>query len=220
MAGEDPIFDDFAIDCLDETRCLCCDPGNNCYDDTRMREVRLAAMLEILSQDEVIDSSGLGDDISFYVDVDIANEATAANIRAMTWLLSDPWNPFPPDPWLQFRYALATLYFSTMGVSWMEDWSWLSQYHACEWYGNSCDKNSTTIWGIQLPMNNLTGPIPAEISLLQDIRTIAMEGNQLSGDVPWVALGSLPSLSTLNLSNNTLTGQWNEALVANNVLSK
>ena len=66
------------------------------------------------------------------------------------------------------RAALAALYNATNGSSWQDDTNWLSNRPLGEWYGVSTDADGR----------------------VADLR---LEGNQLSGSIPW-ELGNLDNL--------------------------
>lgn len=65
--------------------------------------------------------------------------------------------------------------------------------------------------------NALTGPIP-DFSGCPNLKTIHLENNQLSGDIP-SSLGDLPNLSQLYLQNNMLTGEVPSSLLNKNLVS-
>ncbi|XP_004228617.1 receptor-like protein Cf-9 [Solanum lycopersicum] len=57
--------------------------------------------------------------------------------------------------------------------------------------------------------NFLTGPIPSNVSGLQNLQQLILSSNHLNGTIPsWIF--SLPSLTVLNLSDNTLSGKIQE----------
>ncbi|KAH0732802.1 hypothetical protein KY289_003990 [Solanum tuberosum] len=57
--------------------------------------------------------------------------------------------------------------------------------------------------------NSLTGPIPSNVSGLQNLERLFLASNHLNGTIPsWIF--SLPSLIVLDLSNNTLSGKIQE----------
>ena len=58
---------------------------------------------------------------------------------------------------------------------------------------------------MELNINQLTGPIPAALGNLTNLRTLNLHGNELTGTIP-VELGDLTNLWHLFLSSNELTG--------------
>jgi hypothetical protein len=111
------------------------------------------------------------------------------------------------------RTALIALYNSTGGASWSHRDNWRNVQDTdfsgpgteCTWYGVSCDGSQVTVWTVFLPGNNLTGPLPAEIAALTDLRMIYLPDNALTGSIP-TGIGSLTTLVELRLYNNQLTG--------------
>jgi hypothetical protein len=81
---------------------------------------------------------------------------------------------------LNQRYALAALYYSTNGDSWVENLKWLSKDHECEWYlGSSgdfiggCDEASR-LSKLYFFSNNMNGSIPAELELLTNLEQMTL----------------------------------------------
>ncbi len=61
---------------------------------------------------------------------------------------------------------------------------------------------------LDLSTNSLTGSLPAEVRLLQNLKVLNLSGNQFTG-VP-AEIGQLKNLEVLDLSNNKITGLPNE----------
>jgi hypothetical protein len=64
------------------------------------------------------------------------------HVDAKSWLCdTDTWvpptNDFDPDRLWNERYAMAVLYYSTIGNGWYDDDGWLSSTSVCDWYMNS-----------------------------------------------------------------------------------
>jgi hypothetical protein len=75
-----------------------------------------------------------------------------------------------PDAKKIQRYALATLFFSTIGTSWKRQDSWISDDDECDWYNNGsylCTRGSVET--LSLSFNNLVGTIPNELGLLTNL---------------------------------------------------
>ncbi len=133
--------------------------------------------------------------------------------------------------------ALVALYLSTNGDRWVNNDGWLTEmvefWHGVtqireiqvaedefEWRVTrlSLDQNDLTgelppeiglldeLTQFYLLRNNLAGPIPQEIGQMKSLVNIRFGDNQLSGVPPWEALVSLPNLSQLQLRANQLTG--------------
>nr|AAV41392.1 Hcr9-Avr9-hir2 [Solanum habrochaites]AAV41393.1 Hcr9-Avr9-hir3 [Solanum habrochaites] len=68
---------------------------------------------------------------------------------------------------------------------------------------------NTQLERLDLSSNSLTGPIPSNISGLQNLECLYLSSNHLNGSIPsWIF--SLPSLVELDLSNNTFSGKIQE----------
>ena len=65
--------------------------------------------------------------------------------------------------------------------------------------------NLTTLEGLWLSNNHLTGSIPSELGDLTDLRELWLSNNQFTGSIP-PEFGNLTNLRELWLSNNQLTG--------------
>jgi len=129
------------------------------------------------------------------------------------------------------RYGLGAIYYSLNGSSWVHpktnssSCQWMDGYSECCWNGVSCNGNGTVVQ-LQLEKLNLTGHIPREAALLDQLTNLDMFSNSISGKIPLLPRslvylnlkanmleGSIPrhffSLKFLNfvdLSNNRLTG--------------
>lgn len=146
--------------------------------------------------------------------------------QAFEWLLQDLTSPgalLATEQSKLQRYALATVYYSTNGDGWMrrpennhehdydheseeseDSWPWLTLDHECEWGGVSCNFDDT-ITALLLPRTYMSGPIPAEISLLSALASLNLSQNHLPSSIP-TELGVLTKLHTLILLENHLTG--------------
>jgi len=114
---------------------------------------------------------------------------------------------FSTDRLLQ-RYALATLFYATMGDQWSENTNWLTMTPECEWYSSASsndpicnDNDELTV--LDLRQNKLGGDIPFEIGLLTDLVQIDLSGNSLLGALP-ESVQLLTKLRTLLLDTNFL----------------
>ena len=78
-----------------------------------------------------------------------------------------------------------------------------------------CDDGEVALWEecysidftyeLDLSEQELSGNLPAEISLLSNLMFLDLSFNELGGDIP-VELGSLTNLLGLDLSNNMFSG--------------
>lgn len=120
------------------------------------------------------------------------------------------------------RYALNTLYFSTNGDSWNNNYLWTSASHPCgstgnanntdtvtesqdAWYGVLCDSNKEVVEKLSLESNDLRGILPSEIQGLSGLQSLEISGNKLSGSIP-DAMGKLTKLFTFEAGTNFFTG--------------
>ena len=102
------------------------------------------------------------------------------------------------------RAVLLNLYTSTNGGTWITRTNWNgSAGTECTWFGVTCDSTGSTVTGINLSQNNLTGTLPS-LSGLTNLQQFAAASNQLTGAIP--SLSGLTNLSFFNVSVNKLTG--------------
>lgn len=79
--------------------------------------------------------------------------------------------------------ALRAIYQETDGPNWLDNTNWMASMTVCgSWYGVICDGGNTTVVGLHLG------------------------GNFMTGELPDVFVTGLPNLTDLNLSGNYLTG--------------
>jgi len=118
-------------------------------------------------------------------------------------------------PFIQ-RYALATIYFATGGPQWSLQLGFLSKREECEWWtlfnteegpfqvGVTCDEDRK-VERLLIPGNSLTGELPPETALLNDLNHISMYSNGLSGTLP-SEMQRLSKLDFIAFNNNNLSG--------------
>ena len=132
------------------------------------------------------------------------------------WLVSTPLTVSLPEPAASpdtaedggsvasDRAALVALYNATEGASWWTSTNWLSDRPLDEWHGVTTNSDGR-VAGLDLSLNLLTGPLPAELGGLTNLELLDVWGNQLMGPIP-AELGGLRKLVSLYLDNNELTG--------------
>ncbi|KAF2298123.1 hypothetical protein GH714_015299 [Hevea brasiliensis] len=81
-------------------------------------------------------------------------------------------------------------------------WSTKSSSDFCSWKGVGCD-SSGRVTSISLPNEDLTGNLPSELGLLNELQEISLQNNKLSGDLP--SLANLSRLQSLYLDSNNFT---------------
>jgi len=133
--------------------------------------------------------------------------------------------------------ALVALYMSTNGDRWVNNDGWLTEmvefWHGVtrireiqvaenvfEWRVTRLNLDQNDLTG-ELPPeigvldemdqfylrgNNLVGPIPPEIGQMQSLVRVRIDGNQLSGVPPWEELVTIPNLTEFLARENQLTG--------------
>ncbi len=99
--------------------------------------------------------------------------------------------------------ALVALYNSTDGDNWTNNSGWLDTCDVCQWYGVHCSNNN--VYRIELPRNNLTGPIPPEIAQLSLLTRLDLLDNTITGPLP-KELGNMSLLNFLRVSRNSISG--------------
>ncbi len=111
------------------------------------------------------------------------------------------------------RAALIALYDATNGAGWSDQSNWRNAGDTdfnvagteCQWFGVSCDSGETTVIGLSMASNNLSGSMPIQLGDLTNLQSLDLRGNSLTGSIPAV-LGSLTSLQSIFLDGNQLSG--------------
>ena len=98
------------------------------------------------------------------------------------------------------RAALEAFYRATGGDDWNDNANWMSDESLGEWYGVDTTDDGR-VRRLTLDDNNLTGPVPAAISLLDSLVHLNFYRNALTGPIP-PAIGRLHNLHDLFLDNN------------------
>ena len=156
-------------------------------EDTRYASIRSALV-----------SSGISTDNEF------ADDASYQR-KSLCWLsFGDRLELDAADPFLEQRYALATIYYGMNEPSTMLMDGWLSGKPECEWQPLvECDARSdTTVTRLSLNSHNLQPAVlPHEMAALNHVTYLDMSTNFLDGDISATILG-WTHLEELNLSNN------------------
>ena len=101
------------------------------------------------------------------------------------------------------RAALEALYDAAGGANWTDNTNWRTDAPLSEWFGVFADAGR--VMSLSLIDNALTGTIPADLGVLDELRELYLSENDLTGPIP-DALGSLTNLEGLDLGGNNLTG--------------
>ena len=102
------------------------------------------------------------------------------------------------------REALTALYNSTDGANWTVSTNWLTERPLGEWYGVGTGSNGQ-VTALRLHENNLRGPIPTELTQLDNLRYLILSDNRLTGSIP-SEIGRLQNLRSFVLWKNHLKG--------------
>ncbi|KAE8658433.1 hypothetical protein F3Y22_tig00116971pilonHSYRG00468 [Hibiscus syriacus] len=81
-------------------------------------------------------------------------------------------------------------------------WSSTSTDNYCYWMGISCDK-SNRVTSISLASKSVAGTLAPEITNLSELRSVALQRNSLSGNIP--SFGDLSNLQNIFLGSNGFT---------------
>ncbi len=107
-------------------------------------------------------------------------------------------------PWGSDRDVLEILFREMGGEDWTDATNWMSDESIEEWHGVRVRDGRVAM--LTLGDNNLAGPIPAAVGLLEDLVLLDLHANDLTGPIP-PAVARLRDLGDLFLDNNPgLTG--------------
>jgi hypothetical protein len=148
-----------------------------------------------------------------------SSSSTDPYVRAAIWLTTTDTYNAKEDALT--RFALAVMYYSLQGSTWLKSDNWLSPMHDhTHWFGvrgceqlrgsRLCTPSSGDVYGrvleVDLFRNNLGGTIPDAVALLPYLQSLYLSENRLIGTIPGVALGSLQNFSKFHAAYNFLTG--------------
>ena len=102
------------------------------------------------------------------------------------------------------REVLTALYHGTNGDGWTNNENWLSDEPLHTWFGVRTAFSGGVV-RLEMPRNNLQGPIPTELCQLGSLAVLDLRYNDLTGNIP-PDMGLLANLTWLGLSSNELTG--------------
>ena len=109
------------------------------------------------------------------------------------------------------RDALIAFYHATDGPNWTRNDNWLTLAPIDDWYGVDLVWLGTTVSGLRLGGNNLSGSIPmAPLLRLSDLTNLDLRDNRLRDSIP-AGISAL-GVTRLNLSGNYLVGEIPAAL--------
>jgi len=131
-------------------------------------------------------------------------DPTTAQGQAFDWMVNTDTIDVCASTTLEQRYGLTTLYFSTDGVNWTNQTEWLTSTFECTWEGITCAESGAAL-NLNLEQNNLSGPLPNEISTLFALETFEVFGNSLTGPIV-AGVGNMTSLLLFDIEENFFTG--------------
>ena len=126
--------------------------------------------------------------------------------KALCWLaFGDGLQLDKADPFLEQRYALATLFYSQNEPIKLRSSGWLSNKHECNWTPMvQCDiRTGSTVSKLNITDFNLEGKLPKELSSLQYVTHLDASQNLLDGGIAEATSGWI-DLQELRLANNRL----------------
>ena len=130
----------------------------------------------------------------------IADSGTRTTVRSYSRRLNGLFTiaqGFPSDP-VTDSLALVSLFQSTHGEAWTNKTNWLSGT-IDTWFGVTV--NGQSITAVELPANNMAGPVADPLVDILSLQTINLSANQLT-TLPDFTLN--PEISSLNVSDNHL----------------
>jgi len=118
--------------------------------------------------------------------------------------------------------SLIAFYNATNGSQWTNNEGWAEgaageSCNPCCWFGITCEYPNIleytygTIVGIELPNNNINGPLTTDLSNIETLKKLNLFGNKLSGKFPG-EYGDLQNLTLINVANNNLIGCYDPNL--------
>lgn len=132
---------------------------------------------------------------------------TSPQFRAYSWLVQDSSNSNHSEERLLQRYALGTLFFATNGMHWLNNDIWLASSDELGWHGvmPGLDAERDKITTIELSGNRLQGSLPPEIfEFIPSIEYLHLSSNELAGPIPR-EIGILQHIKVLELAYNQLS---------------
>jgi Leucine-rich repeat (LRR) protein len=138
--------------------------------------------------------------------------STSANSLALNWLINN--DPLQLDPAIDpervnQRYALLMIWFLSP-IKWKNATGWLHNENECTWYGVRCNsknlqggKTINAVVALEMDYNSIE-VLPLDISLLTSLAILSMQGNGMSGYLPYT-LFNMSSLVEIYFDNNYLS---------------
>jgi hypothetical protein len=144
----------------------------------------------------------------------VPSDPSSPQMMAISWLADeDETITFPLEldehdeyGFFYDRYSCVVLAFSTGYETWIENSGWLdTSISVCDgWYGLACNDDDR-VSVLDLSLQNMTGPIPSELGIMESLDFVFMFSNKLTGTLP-AELGNLGDADFFYLNDNLLTG--------------
>ena len=146
----------------------------------------------------------------------LRNSSTTPQSRAFLWSFQTTDQDEEPNVRLSNarrlqRFALATLYYSTDGLHWVDHTNWLSHTHSeCNWAGCGCNDDTKALVSLSMDSNDLNGTLPPELGMLTTLDYLAMflninTGFDVTGAIP-SEVGCLTRLTHLKMQDLGVSG--------------
>jgi hypothetical protein len=165
-------------------------------------------------------------------DIEFLQNRTTLQYAALDWLANeDAWEvdiDSVPSQVFVTRYALALLFFSTSGRSWINGCNFLTPTSVCEWTngdrGVTCNEDELVV---ALLLGKKSKHEEVDLFLLFvcisrlltfPCHSISTAYNQLSGSIP-SEVGALSSLTKLSLSKRIGVSCWHECHACSHLLA-
>lgn len=186
--------------------------GNDYDDDIFVEDIDNMSEEELLTYRTTSIEARLGGAVSR---LDLLRDKSTPYGKAFDFIVKlDKRQLEPTDDLLIQRYVLALIYYSNNGENWSYgNLHFLTEVHECHWK----KKAKTTLVGVidcdsglrvtklELSGQNLNGPIPTEIGLLDRLTSLDLGNNMITGTLP-SQLGQLVKLKYLSLVSNICSG--------------
>lgn len=123
---------------------------------------------------------------------------------AASWIVEE--DTFDREADIMPRFALAAIYYATGGNEWLDTKGWLTNTPICDdWRGVNCDQLGKVV-ELELPDNNLKGPFPVPVVLLESLKSLWLENNNLEGPLPVDLFPEMTNLQFLYVQHNKFNG--------------
>jgi hypothetical protein len=136
-------------------------------------------------------------ELTEFVGLDISIESCSPENLALLWLAKEmaaggEASKAVIDKKVLDRLVMANFFETLGGRGWTESTKWMSSSSVCDWFGISCDGDGNLVT-LSLPRNQLQGSLDSRLGLLQDLKSLTLFENEITGSIP-LQVWNLPSL--------------------------